>query len=1415
MKRLILVIIVISLSFTFLSSRNTDAAVMEDYCQVPPYVVQNIPPNVMIVLDNSGSMFRFAYYDGYTTPTVTGDDNDCRNSGTPCTGFTEPGAYPTYKYYGYFDEDYWYDYTSNRFVPTAPKTGSGLPGERAKLSSEWDGNFLNWLAMRRVDIMRKVMTGGKDTSGEGAGYSRLIGEKADYYGRGIYKRITTAENYVDSNSYSGTRCFRFDTGSGTSWFDISSGASCTSSFGSNYNVAVRVPDPVEGVLQEVIGTRARIGLSFYNVNNTTPQGGRTRVYVSGGSLSSTVNEINLSRPDSNTPLAETLWTEAGYFAQVASMEGGPGPRYQSGDYQINNNVDPLNYGTGGQPRYPSCAESFVLYLTDGEPCADGNLPETIKDYANGRSIYDCYDLVPGDPTDRSETGNPGRDGYCPAVSATLPGETFSFPASNLPSCYGGGQGGNVAGMEDVALWAHTTDLRSSTLGKNDINRIQNLTLYTVFAFGKGSTLLRYASINGGFEDVNGNNLPDLQSEWDQNNDGEPDTFYEATDGKELEKAIRNALSSILKRASSGTAASVLASGEGQGANLIQAVFYPRRRFGNDVIMWTGVAQNLWYYIDPFFGNSSIREDSTQDGTLNLTNDYIVTLYFDVAAQRTKALLCSDTDGDGDCDTSQGSIFLEDLTNLWEAGGLLWDRDITTDSRTIYTTIDGSSFLAGNFTTGNASTLADYLQATDINGINGSTDEAEYIIKYINGEGLTTEDLDGDGIPDVAGVDLDGDGIDDYRSRTVTIGSDTKVWKLSDILNSTPRVSSWIPLNTYDEEYDDTTYEDYLNTSDYCSITTSQSCNSDADCPGAETCTNNPTAYKNRGMVFTGGNDGMLHAFKLGKLEFNWSGQNSSCPSPPPASNNQECEPARLINPDPSTPLGKEMWAFIPKNALPYLKYIGDPEYCRVSTIDLSPYIFDASVGTTGCSEANYEDCLKTGATVNEPKDRWRTIIIGGMRTGGACRATTTVCSDVSGDGEPDCVNTPVDVGGSSVGYSSYFALDITDQNNPEFLWEFSHEELGFATTGPVIVRIGDNPNKNGKWFVVFGSGPTGPIDITERQFLARSDQDLKFFIFDVKNGPGVNNANVTVKEPLTPIPYAFAASMLNTTNDPDIDYQDDVLYVGYVKRTGAGTVPDPYAWTDGGVGRLMTKEDLNPGNWVWSTVIDGIGPITTSIAKLQNDSKGILWLYFATGRWFYVLDGVSDDTDGQRTLFGIKEPCFSSAVLDGTCTTTVDFSTLTDVTDILNVPTEATADSAGFNGWYINLDPTGSYTYAPSTTAEGFSAERVITNPSATVTGLVFFASFKPYSDECGLGGKTFIWATKYNTGGAGGALLKGKVIIQVSTASIEQVDLPDAFTEAGGRKTSAIEGVPPTSQGLSILSPPPPIKRTVHTRER
>jgi type IV pilus assembly protein PilY1 len=472
-------------------------------------------------------------------------------------------------------------------------------------------------------------------------------------------------------------------------------------------------------------------------------------------------------------------------------------------------------------------------------------------------------------------------------------------------------------------------------------------------------------------------------------------------------------------------------------------------------------------------------------------------------------------------------------------------------------------------------------------------------------------------------------------------------------------------------------------------------------------------------------------------------------------------------------------------------------------------VFDASIGS-GSTDQSY--MTRTQAS-------WRTVVIGGMRTGGACANTCTAGSD--------CVKTPA----TDKGFSSYFALDVTDPTNPSLMWEFTDPGLGFTTTGPAVVRINAintstssrDRDLNGEWYVVFGSGPTGPIDNTNNQFLGRSNQNLKFFVLNLKTGAVAQTIDTTIG-------HAFAGSMINAVADFNLDYQDDALYVGYVKRAGSS---GNYTWTDGGVGRILTTNATpsNSGVWKWSPVIDGIGPVTSAVARLQNINYGTNWLFFGTGRYFFENPATGtnttpeiDDATGQRRLFGLKDPCFISNFISPTCTSSVTFSTsdtaFPNVTSIASVPTEDTANSAGFKGWFISLDPSANYSY-DNTAARLFRSERVITDPLATTSGVVFFTTYKPYGDECALGGKSFLWALRYNTGGAPSyAVMKGKALVQVSTASVEQLDLSlafqgDAALHKDGRRTAAIEGVPPTAQGLSLLSQPPPVKRIMHMMER
>jgi hypothetical protein len=788
--------------------------------------------------------------------------------------------------------------------------------------------------------------------------------------------------------------------------------------------------------------------------------------------------------------------------------------------------------------------------------------------------------------------------------------------------------------------------------------------------------------------------------------------YYADNAAAMSGALTHIFGDILGRATSGTAASVLSSSEGSGANILQAVFFPKRLFGTEEITWTGEMQNLWYYIDPFLQNSNIREDTVTNKKLHLIDDNVIQLWFDSLSNETKANKYSDTDGDGAPNSFVSTETLDQVKNLWEVGEVLWSRNLGTSPRTIYTTTTGAVSSTFLFSTTNASTLQSYLQA-------GSLTEAQDIINYVHG------------------VDKSG-----YRSRNVTIGATSGVWKLGDVINSTPRLQSFMPLNNYN----------LLPPNGYMDVTYSQFISQDS--------------YKNRGMAYIGGNDGMLHAFFLGNLKQTWSGQGTY-------------EKAWLDGSD----LAKELWAFIPKNSLPYLKYMADPDYCHLYFVDAPTLLLDASI------EGNSGDTK----TLNS----WKTILIGGMGMGGACRKT--------GDSCDDCIKTPTtDPSDSSegLGYSSYFAIDVTDSNSPVLLWEFSHPELGMSTSGPAIIRIG-NSSENGKWFAVFASGPTGPIDPDYHQFLGRSDQQLRLFVLDLKTGALQRKIG-------TGISNAFGGSLYNATLDTDRGdtnssghYSDDVFYLGYTKCADSPCTTNS-TWTKGGVLRVITKENPDPGQWVPSGVVDNLGPITAAVTKLQDRKNGQLWLSFGSGRFYYKLGTTLDDPGDTgdattlRALYGVQEPCYSSSANDIDNECSVAAGALKDQTS------SPSASLGAYSGWYINLD-------APSSTD---AQERVITDPLAVFSGVIFFTTFSPSSDVCALGGNAYIWAVDYKSGAQPSALL-GKALLQVSTGEIKELTLASAFSQKEGRRSVAISGVPPKGQGLSLLISPRPLRRILHIQEK
>ncbi len=618
--------------------------------------------------------------------------------------------------------------------------------------------------------------------------------------------------------------------------------------------------------------------------------------------------------------------------------------------------------------------------------------------------------------------------------------------------------------------------------------------------------------------------------------------------------------------------------------------------------------------------------------------------------------------------------------LWEAGIELHHRSL--DDRRIFTTIDSSILIP--FTKAYDVSLMPFMQTT-------TTTDTDNIIDYVRGIDIPT-----------------------FRNRTVmaarrgeaTVQSGT--WKLGDIVSSTARIMSSEPLNDYHQPtpkgYGDRSYAAYTKT----------------------------LKYKNRGMVFVGANDGMLHAFELGNLR-----QIDSV--------DEKAE----LNPNA---MGKESWAFIPKSALPYLTYLKDPLYKHIFTVD----------GNLMLADVTFE-----GPTANKNVDgsTWRTVLIGSMGIGGASRNRNIATPQCPGGSK--CVETPI-VG---VGLSSYFAFEVgQDQTTPQLLWEFTHPKLGFSTTGAAIVKTNagaDDPKLNGNWFAVIASGPTGPIDTTENQFKADSDQNLHIFVLDLRTGAPLRVID-------TGISRAFGGAMGYATVDVDRWkfsgagwYSDDVLYMGFNRFDATAG-----KWK-GGVIRII------PGTWNWSIVVDDVdaadfGPVTSAVTRIQDSVNHNLWLFFGTGRYNYRLkNGAVDDPINQQYLYGVKESslCYTSD-------------------DTFNPACSA----RGIVSWRHPLDAETSDLWA----------DRCITTPLTAPNGNVFFISFAPSKDVCQKGGTSTLHIMKYDTGDVL-AETSSKIIVMLGGGIIADVNVSGTIGTGG----------PPSVFGGGGIFAPTGMKKILHIKER
>lgn len=345
MRRLLFFMVILLLAFT-----QTKPAQMSNYCYVPPFIATSVKPNVLIVMDFSGSMQFPTYvpcdFLGYTQQKTA-------NCGTSYITSSSPAKYDTNKIYsGYFNPNKCYSYSGSNFVEANCDCSNKIG-----TSSCISGNLLNWISATRIDIARWVLTGGRSSSSQGNTF--LISEGAIYT---IYDSNLKCQFQITAGQPS-NRSLTIRNYNGTC--PLGNNAI------NNAQLQIRPSDPssIKGIIHSFCDTSNLNG----QINEKCQLIMEFMVFASDGrygeikvgkqaTISQLINAINNELPYYGTPTGEALWEAYDFYKQSNDNN------YEANTAYIgrgNGNTDPYYDGSGQNSYAVSCRKSFVLLLSDG------------------------------------------------------------------------------------------------------------------------------------------------------------------------------------------------------------------------------------------------------------------------------------------------------------------------------------------------------------------------------------------------------------------------------------------------------------------------------------------------------------------------------------------------------------------------------------------------------------------------------------------------------------------------------------------------------------------------------------------------------------------------------------------------------------------------------------------------------------------------------------------------------------------------------------------------------------------------------------------------------------------------------------------------------------------------------------------
>jgi type IV pilus assembly protein PilY1 len=1011
--------------------------------------------------------------------------------------------------------------------------------------------------------------------------------------------------------------------------------------------------------------------------------------------------INSIRATSWTPLAEALYGALGYYTQNEKFCL---TKNDDGTCVKGTDGNPVDFPVDDDPVQYWCQDNHILLITEGESTADIN-PDVSAFVASAESHY--VDKQPDDNED-GDAANDDTDCGDGLYASTYLDDMTWWGQQVLP----------------LYKERYITDPDGVKTEKQTIYT-HVVTTGTLLSGGTGEcspdALMQAAAVNGGTENYYPGEDPQKLE----------DNLYAVLDDI-LSRSSSGSAASVISNSRSGAGAIYQAvfwpSFEDEDGNKVTWVGDVHALFmSSDGRMYEDTDGN------GMLNPSAVTDNSDPDDT----DDRQVLFYFSDNVNRTRA--CYNIDGfyannlqcpgDGDwideeCPTPDEAcgegktcdcVEITDVKYLWSANDQLRDMDTTKSrsaavERKIFTWNDANN---NGIVDIYGSDKDEWFQLTSstpwsiLNDTAAATHATPPPEGYGPPRGPVTEDFlttsDWSNFVSNDGSDMEEDalnalvawlrgydqlneeqGTDDnknerldkeLRSRQFKIGTDTKEWKLGDVIHSTPLVVSK-PAEAYHYIYRDPTYNRFAD-----------------------------KWANRRHVVYFGGNDGMLHAVNAG---FYMESTNQFCCS----------EPVDGACSDPVTNgscgdlphLGDELWAYIPYNLQPHLKCLADKFYAHKYFVDQKPRVVDVQIfeeedACTSDDGLSSKDCVHAGG--------WGTLLIGSMRFGGAPVTAAELNGQVDDTREFS---------------SSFFILDITNpEAEPVLLGELTrttdttvdgdgnpvdvYVDLNYTTSFPTMIIMRDTIGTNNvrtDWYLAMGSGPAnedgsndntakgvGKIAIYPLAWLQGSLPDAAWSSGIPKSGQlsdnkafRIPNARPTSTSQagvfLVPGDGATNSSYISDLSSVDFDvelsapddlgarYRTDALYFGTTDGTDFSEYPsdpnlpddDQTYWDGGGrLFRLVTKVvdssgdegASKPSEWAgqWKDteplrlLVDMKEPMVSGPSVGYDGNS--FWVYGGSGRFYDERDKTDDGrllssgANSKISFFGIREPTYDAA----------------------------------------------------------------------------------------------------------------------------------------------------------------------------